>query len=72
MKIESMLLTRQELARRWRVSQRTLDRRRQNGLLAWIDVAMGRGSRPVVRFRIGDVEAAEAGMQMGPGRGDQQ
>jgi hypothetical protein len=58
-------ITRLELASRWGVSVRTVDRIRQSGELQWIDLRNGAGARPLVRFRIPDVEAYEA--QVGQG-----
>ena len=68
METESKLFTRQQLADRWETSKRTVDRRRQDGLLPWMDLTAGRGKRPIVRFRLDDVEAAESRMEM-TGRG---
>jgi hypothetical protein len=53
------LLIREELAARWGTSKRTIDRKRQDGLLPWVDVSGGQGSRPIVRFRDDDVEEYE-------------
>jgi len=53
------LLTRPELANRWDTSERTIDRRRKLGLLPWVDVAGGHGKRPIVRFRVEDIEMYE-------------
>jgi len=53
------MLTRRELAQRWRTTPRTIDRRRVMGLLPWIDLAQGRGGRPQIRFRLQDIEAFE-------------
>jgi len=58
-------INRRDLARRWGVSVRTVDRIRQSGQLPWIDLRNGAGARPLVRFRIPDVEAYEA--QVGQG-----
>ncbi len=59
------LLSRSDLASRWRISLRTVDRLRQDGRIAWIDVAGGHGARPIVRFRLIDVEAYEAQVRQG-------
>ena len=53
------LLSRQDLADRWRVSLRTVDRLRQDGRIPWIDVAGGKGARAIVRFEVGDILAYE-------------
>lgn len=60
------LLTRQELAERWATSIRTIDRRRKFGLIRWVDLSGGVGSRPMVRFRLSDVEHYENQMNMKP------
>jgi len=57
------LLTRGGVARRWDVSPRTIDRLRQAGKLAWVDIAGGRSSRPTVRFKLQDIEMFEAAMR---------
>jgi hypothetical protein len=56
------LYTRQWLAKRWHTSTRTVDRRRKLGILPWIDLAAGSGKRPLVRFRLQDIEEYEARM----------
>lgn len=56
------LLSRGQLAERWHISERTLDRRRKLGLLPWIDLTGGRGKRPLVRFRLEDIEEFEGRM----------
>jgi hypothetical protein len=53
------MLTRQDLAKRWQTTPRTIDRRRVMGLLPWIDLAKGTGKRPQIRFRLEDVENYE-------------
>jgi len=52
-------LSREALANRWSTSTRTIDRLRQAGKIPWVDIAAGRGARPIVRFKIQDVEAFE-------------
>jgi hypothetical protein len=49
------MLTRHALARRWGTTVRTVDRRRRTGLLPWIDLTLGVGKRPQIRFRLEDV-----------------
>ena len=56
------LITRSELAMRWGTSERTIDRRRKFGLIPWIDIAGGHGNRPLVRFRLQDIEEYEGRM----------
>jgi len=53
------LLTREKLSERWKTSKRTIDRRRNLGQLPWLDLSGGLGSRPLVRFRLEDIEAFE-------------
>jgi len=60
------LLTRSGLAKRWKSSIRTVDRRRQIGLIPWVDLSGGKGSRPVVRFRLIDVENFEIKVLQNP------
>jgi hypothetical protein len=68
--IERQLFSRNELAERWRVSARTIDRRRAMGLLPWIDLACGRGSRPVVRFSLADIQEFEVSARKDAREGD--
>jgi hypothetical protein len=56
-------LNRQALAAHWNTSTRTIDRLRQAGKLPWIDLSGGRGIRPLVRFKIEDVEKFEETMR---------
>jgi hypothetical protein len=37
-----------------------VDRRKKYGLLPWIDLSGGIGSRPMIRFRLTDIEEYEA------------
>lgn len=60
--INMKLITRSELAKRWCTSERTVDRRRKDGLIPWLDIAGGRGKRPLVRFRLEDIEDYEMRM----------
>ncbi len=60
-------LTREDLAKRWNASTRTVDRLRQHGLIPWVDLSAGRGARPLVRFRLADVEDYEKAMRQAPG-----
>lgn len=61
-----MFITRSELAKRWKVCVRTIDRKRELGELPWVDVAQGRGARPCVRFKLSDIEALENRMAKRP------
>jgi hypothetical protein len=58
--------SRQTLARRWNTSTRTIDRLRQRGVLPWVDLSAGHGGRPIVRFRLQDIESYEAKMRQNP------
>ena len=60
------LMTREDLAARWKTSVRTIDRRRELGLVPWMDLAGGRGNRPCVRFKLSDIESYEEQMLMHP------
>lgn len=60
------MITRLELAKRWKCSARKVDRMRKEGLLPWVDLSQGRGARPCVRFRLVDIEILEARMVKGP------
>lgn len=63
------MLTRKELAARWRTTPRTIDRRRALGLLPYIDLARGVGKRPQVRFRLKDIEEYERRARLCPEAG---
>lgn len=54
-----VFLSREALATRWSVSTRTVDRRRQDGILPWVDLNRGRGRKPIVRFLLKDIEEYE-------------
>lgn len=56
---DAVFITREGLARRWSVSVRTIDRRRRDGILAWVDLNNGRGSKPIVRFPLKTIEEYE-------------
>ncbi len=60
------LLNRNDLAERWGTSVRTIDRKRKDGLIKWIDLAGGRGNRPTVRFKLADIEEYEQQMTLYP------
>jgi hypothetical protein len=62
MVVTETYLTRHNLATRWGTSVRTIDRIRQEGSLPWVDISAGRGARPLVRFRLSDVESYESAM----------
>jgi hypothetical protein len=57
-----IMFTRKALANRWGTSERTVDRKRKLGLIAWIDISGGKGKRPLVRFRLEDIEEYEGRM----------
>lgn len=54
-----LYFTRAELAERWKMSVRSVDRLRLRGKLAWTDFSNGSGLKPTVRFRLDQVEAYE-------------
>jgi hypothetical protein len=54
-----ILLTREAVATRWSVSTRTVDRRRLDGSLPWVDLNGGRCRKPIVRFLLKDIEDYE-------------
>jgi len=58
-------LSRTDLAQRWGVSLKTVDRLRTAHKLPWIDISGGRGNRPCVRFVLRDVEAFEERQRRG-------
>jgi hypothetical protein len=61
------MITRFELAKRWKCPTRKVDRVREQGLLPWVDLSRGRGGRPCVRFRLEDVEEYERRARLCPG-----
>jgi hypothetical protein len=56
-------LSRRELAERWKVSHKTIDRLRFAGKLSWVNLASHSGKKPLVRFKVEDVEAFERAMR---------
>lgn len=48
--------TRKEVAGFLKVSKRTIDRLRRDGILPWVDLSAGRGKKPVVRFPAAAIE----------------
>ncbi|MEW6352238.1 MAG: helix-turn-helix domain-containing protein [Thermodesulfobacteriota bacterium] len=53
-------LTREQLAQRWGIGLKTLDRLRASGRLAWINLSAEEdGQRDLVRFKPADIEAFE-------------
>jgi hypothetical protein len=65
-------ISREELAQRWGICPRTVDRLRNNGLLPWMDLSNGQGKKPIVRFLLQDIEAyeAETRKSLSPGIGN--
>jgi len=63
---EQQLMSRRQLALRWGVNAKTIDRLRQRGLLPWMDVSGGHGKKRCVRFFISDVQSYEARNRMAP------
>jgi len=64
--MKTELFTRKMLEERWQVSGRTIDRLRASGALAWFDLSGGKGLKPIVRFRLEDIEAYEEKFRMAP------
>jgi hypothetical protein len=62
-------LSRAELAQRWGVTSKTVDRLRKTGRLPWLDLTNGQGGKPLVRFREGDILAYEALTRLAPFEG---
>ena len=63
---QDQLLTKDQVAKRWNCSKRTVDRIRREGNLPWMDLSHGRGAKPLVRFREEDVQAYETVTRMAP------
>lgn len=59
-------LSRSELADRWGVTTKTVDRLRVAGILPWVDLAAGRGAKPLVRFLLADIIDYEVGNRKAP------
>ncbi len=53
------LLTRQQLGKRWGAGIRSIDRLRERNELPWIDISPHRRDRPMIRFRLSDIEQFE-------------
>lgn len=60
------LISKSELSERWGTSPRTIDRMRVNGILPWIDLSAGLGKKPIVRFKLEDIEHYENKFRMDP------
>jgi|GEM_PF-949507 len=67
---QDRLLTKNEVATRWKCSKRTLDRLRLDGKLPWLDLTQGAGAKPLVRFKAADIEFYENHTRMGPFEGE--
>jgi hypothetical protein len=64
-----IFLTRRDLARRWNVCTRTIDRQRSLALIpGCLDLTAGVGKRPIVRFRLSDIEEYERKVLQDPHR----
>ena len=61
-----VLLTRNDLAKRWKLSGRSIDRMRQIGILPWHDLTNGQSKKPIVRFKQDDIEAYEEQTRLKP------
>jgi hypothetical protein len=57
--MELQRLSRDQLAERWGISPRTVDRMRMDGRIPWLDLSGGKGNRPLVRFKLDDILAYE-------------
>jgi hypothetical protein len=51
-------LSRTELANRWGISVKTVDRLRETGQLSWIDLSTG-AKKPLIRFPLAGIERFE-------------
>jgi hypothetical protein len=59
------ILTKSDLAERWKTSQKTVDRMRERGVLPWVDLNQGKLGKPTVRFRLSDIVAFESAGRVG-------
>lgn len=55
-------ISRADLAKRWHVSMKSVDRLRAAKLLSAVDISGKRGKRSTIRFRFADVLAFETAM----------
>lgn len=70
--IQNMLLTRADVAKRWRCSTRKVDRLRAAGELPWLDITAKKGKRPVVRFSLEQIVEFEGRCSMDINLGGQE
>ncbi len=61
-------ISRSDLAKRWRVSVRFIDRLRERGDLPWADINLGKRAKPLVRFALTDIQAYEQAIRKGDER----
>jgi hypothetical protein len=61
-----VFLSREDLSKRWALTTRTIDRQRNIGLLPWCDLSNGVGKRPIVRFKLSDIEEYERKVLQAP------
>jgi hypothetical protein len=61
-----IFLTREALSKRWGITTRTIDRQRKLGLIPWRDLSNGVGQRPIVRFKLSDIEDYERKVLQAP------
>jgi hypothetical protein len=62
--MHDLLLTKKDLAKRWQQTTVTIDRYRKLGSLPWLDLTGGKGIKPIVRFRLSDIEEYEDKLRM--------
>ncbi|MGO9116831.1 MAG: helix-turn-helix domain-containing protein [Desulfomonilaceae bacterium] len=56
--MDAQSLSRRELATRWGISVKTVDRLRETGQLPWIDLSTS-PRKPLVRFPLAEIERFE-------------
>ena len=63
MESHEQFMTRQELAARWGVNAKTIDRLRTSGRLPWLNLAARGKKRPTVRLALHDIRALETAVR---------
>jgi len=56
---QQQLISRRQLALRWGVNAKTIDRLRQRGLLPWMDLNGCHRKKSLVRFSMSDIQTYE-------------
>jgi len=64
--MEKQLISRSQLASRWGVTAKTIDRLRKAGKIPWLDLTNGGGRKTLVRFLEQDILAYEALTRLAP------